>query len=535
MSYSISGTTIRVSGTVDLMHKSLPEIRQIEFAAGGAQVTFSSWPFMPIPTSPTFPAAYTVVGSTSHDVLTISMIDHGPPSPFGPTFPEPDIDLGLFQFLSWGANDTIVLNGNSDDNYLWGSYRRDTINGGDGNDFLDSGNGVGGFADTLRGGNGDDTYSVHPSDIVDETGTDGNDTIRSYWSYSLLSPNIHGAVENLTLTAVDKNTNATGNDLDNKLVGGLADNILNGRGGDDYMQGRRGNDTYIVNSPNDVVDEKNNLPGGIDTVNAYVSYSLSDTAHVMGTVENLILFRSAAVGEGNRYNNALTGNGVANTLRGLDGNDILDGAGGPDQLEGGIGNDTYVLGREAAGVDKVVDIKGIDTITSLIDRDLRFSDYSEIENLALLGNAVTGIGNARSNVLTGDSKANRLFGFAGNDTLVGGVGADRLIGGLGADKFVFNKVTESRILNGRDLIADFHHAENDRIVLTAIDANVLVAGNQAFHFIGNAAFSHHAGELRYYKASGHTYIDGDINGDGAADLTIISTLPLNFVSADFAL
>ena len=49
MPYSISGTTISVSGTVDLMNVSLPPIFRINFAAGGATATFNAWDFMAVP------------------------------------------------------------------------------------------------------------------------------------------------------------------------------------------------------------------------------------------------------------------------------------------------------------------------------------------------------------------------------------------------------------------------------------------------------------------------------------------------------
>ena len=51
-------------------------------------------------------------------------------------------------------------------------------------------------------------------------------------------------------------------------------------------------------------------------------------------------------------------------------------------------------------------------------------------------------------------------------------------------------------------------------------ANVNLAGNQAFSFIGSAIFSHTAGELRAYQAAGQTWIQGDIDGDGVADFLI---------------
>ena len=47
-----------------------------------------------------------------------------------------------------------------------------------------------------------------------------------------------------------------------------------------------------------------------------------------------------------------------------------------------------------------------------------------------------------------------------------------------------------------------------------------MAGNQAFSFIGTAAFHGVAGELRYTKDVSDTYIYGDVNGDKTADFAI---------------
>jgi Ca2+-binding RTX toxin-like protein len=349
-------------------------------------------------------------------------------------------------------------------------------------------------------------------------------------------------LENVQITS--DYASATGNALNNTLVGGFGKTVLNGMGGDDLMQGRRGSDTYIVDTLNDIVDETY-YPGGIDTVRSLISYTLADTVHVKGAVENLTLIGAALTAEGNALNNAITGNGRANVLTGLGGNDVLngaagadrlDGGAGADRLEGGAGSDTYMLGSQASGTDKVVDSSGSgDTITSSINRSLAFADYSEIENLRLLANAVTGIGNGRSNTITGNAGVNLLLGLDGNDRLVGGLGVDRLTGGMGADQFVFSSVADSRVGGGRDFIVDFSRAQGDRIVLSTIDANTGAAGNQAFTFIGAAAFTKKAGQLRYQKADGNTYLQGDVNGDGLADLGITSDLPLSFARTDFVL
>ncbi len=60
----------------------------------------------------------------------------------------------------------------------------------------------------------------------------------------------------------------------------------------------------------------------------------------------------------------------------------------------------------------------------------------------------------------------------------------------------------------------------DKIDLRSIDASTWASQDQAFSFIGSAAFTGRAGELR--SAGGSVY--GDVNGDGRADLQINVTV-----------
>ncbi|ACP23338.1 putative protease (plasmid) [Sinorhizobium fredii NGR234] len=164
---------------------------------------------------------------------------------------------------------------------------------------------------------------------------------------------------------------------------------------------------------------------------------------------------------GGSGNDAITGNQAANKLYGYAGNDIMNGDTGHDTLYGGVGSDK----------------------------------------------------------LYGSSGNDALVGDAGNDALYGGTGADRLYGGSGNDTFAFRLLAESTVgATGRDTIYDF--AASDRINVSAIDANSTASGDQAFTFVGTAAFSGKNGELRYDRAASDTYIYGDVNGDKKADFAI---------------
>jgi trimeric autotransporter adhesin len=234
-------------------------------------------------------------------------------------------------FTGSAANNSITgtaaidtLRGDAGDDTLIGLGGNDSLSGGDDNDSLDGGVGM----DTMRGGDGDDTYGFdNAKDVVDETGTDGNDTVNASVTVTLAS---FVGIENITLTGAGA-INATGNDEDNVLKGNAGANKLDGVLGDDTMDGGKGTDTYTVDSEDDQVSEDDAVDGGgVDTVISSVTHTLTPN------IENLTL----AVGSANI--NAF-GNKLANTLTGNDGNNILDGKEGIDKLIGGKGNDTYVV------------------------------------------------------------------------------------------------------------------------------------------------------------------------------------------------
>jgi len=104
-----------------------------------------------------------------------------------------------------------------------------------------------------------------------------------------------------------------GND---QLRGGGGGDTLDGGPGADNMRGGSGNDTYVVDNGGDVVDEATG-GSGVDTVRSSISFSLSDTVHVKGAVENLVLIGAAAIdATGNALANTIAGNGASNTLTG---------------------------------------------------------------------------------------------------------------------------------------------------------------------------------------------------------------------------
>ncbi len=160
---------------------------------------------------------------------------------------------------------------------------------------------------------------------------------------------------NDTINGGAGNDNLFGGSGNDTLRGGSGNDVLNGGTGIDNLDGGDGNDTYIVDNVLDVAAEQfGDTLGGIDTVQASVSYTLSTN------LENLTLTGVGAInGTGNAKNNVINGNSGNNVLSGLDGNDTINGGAGNDTLIGGAGNDTLIGG---AGNDTLIGGAGNDIL-----------------------------------------------------------------------------------------------------------------------------------------------------------------------------
>lgn len=258
--------------------------------------------------------------------------------------------------------------------------------------------------------------------------------------------------------------------------------------------GGGGNDLIIANSAANRIDGR----AGFDTVSYANATSAVTISLVNGTAgggasgDRLTAIEGII---GTRFNDVITGDSRDNTISG--------GVGGNDRLDGGAGTDTLSYADALNWVSVNLQTARFGGAAT---GDIAFG----FENVTGSAYGDTLNGNVLNNVLLGGAGSDILDGFIGNDTLDGGRGSDRLTGGIGNDIFQFSDAD-----GGYDVITDFV-SRVDKIDLSAIDAKTNVAGNDAFTFIGSAAFSGVSGQVRF--AGG--VVSGDVDGDGSADFYI---------------
>lgn len=391
------------------------------------------------------------------------------------------------------------------------------------------------FANLLIGHGGDDIYVVHSlTDVIVEEVDEGTDTVRSFVSFTALKP-LPANVENLELMG-SAALNGFGNALNNILIGNNGKNILDGGAGADRMEGRGGDDVYVVDHEDDiVVEETGGKAGGVDRVEAFVSYSLDanpDRAHI----ENLTLLGTANLdATGNDLANTLIGNAGDNVLTGLAGNDvlvgnagndILDGGTGDDTMSGGAGNDRYIVDSLRDKVNEAANA-GEDTVESCVS----FTLGANVEHLELTGSDnINATGNALANRLIGNAGNNRLDGKAGADYMEGGAGDDTYVidnegdtileeedGGIDTVEIGYSVSGVRRIVLGSDMFAHIENVtilgnglfeiegdDNDNVLVGNRYANVLIGGDGDDVLDGRAgadAMSGGAGNDIYYVDS----------------------------------
>jgi Ca2+-binding RTX toxin-like protein len=334
---------------------------------------------------------------------------------------------------------------------------------------------------------------------------------------------IIGATGNDVLSGGDGNDWLDGDGGNDTLYGGAGDDRIDSLSGIDTIYGGTGDDSiWVANAATQVLEAEGE---GTDIVYASVSYTLAAGSEIEQLQAADLLATTAIALTGNEFANTITGNAGANTLDGGGGNDTLYGGDGDDIVFGGTGHDS-VWGGDGNdlldggdGDDTIFGGAGSDTVSyanaaSGVEIDLSFLEeqLTRGAGVDILVSIENVIGSGFADVLAGDRSTNVLTG------------------GAGSDQFVFADVESA----AGDSISDF--AAGDLIDLSRIDANGAIADDGVFDFIGTAAFGGIAGQLRATAIGGDWLVEGDIDGDGAADFGIlVTTAGFGLAASDFML
>jgi Ca2+-binding RTX toxin-like protein len=344
-------------------------------------------------------------------------------------------------------------------------------------------------------------------------------------------------------------------DASNKFAGGDSGDTVFGQDGDDRVllagcaagaghsvEGGAGNDLISVNYQGDVTSH-NTLNGGdgADTIGAGAGRDVID---------------------GGDGNDVISVNADVASVRGGKGDDSVSqsayNGGMPfaGQLyDGGQGTDSLALSSLLVAGKLDLSKADKDVVTAEGGHIIHFERFGIYYHATTLSRIVTGglndtvDGSTSAGILIDGGGGNdslygrgsgspTLMGGAGDDVLYGyangceshgGDGSDRFVsfsgvqmltGDAGADTFVWQSTSYSTVDKaGRDVITDFSTVDGDHIDLSSIDADATIAGNDAFHWAGRH-FGGHAGELICSGTGGKYYVQGDVNGDGAADFAI---------------
>ncbi len=428
------------------------------------------------------------------------------------------------------------------------SLTSDSVDGGEGNDFL-----IG--AGTLRGGAGNDQLygtglldgGAGPFDLA-QIGP-GNTLVNDEWFYDL--PTWHPAV---TINGTDGNDTVEARDDGRLTINDYAFNVdafttwtINLKGGDDQLttldvqegtfdggsgddtfwfadgrpdsvQGGSGNDTWIIDESADDLGSAWDGGAGTDLIDDH-GFRGNIDLNTMQNIEDVSVGFFPEVITGNALNNRITapagrsvtivGNGGNDTLtgdgrleggsgndslQGLSGNDTLDGGSGADVIKGGGGNDTADYSARTANLTI-----GIGTLADDGQAGEHDNVYLDIETIFAGSGNDSITGGAANNLIVGNGGNDTLRGNFGNDTLVGMDGNDKLLGEGNNDQLVGNLGNDSLDGGagadsldgggGTNSLVNGEATQNIPLILDWPDGNVTVLGTNAADTMDESTFN----------------------------------------------
>lgn len=388
------------------------------------------------------------------------------------------IDLEITAVQSFGAGaESISIS------EVQGTAGPDTIQGTPGDDFL---NGLAGDdiimtftgTDTVDGGADDDLIIIDPATQGTIDGGSGFDTVQvttaigSGFGMALLGDpdnlqayTIGPGLSMSNVERVEQIDSASGNLIKLLSIGSTAADTIN-LTGDVFVQ-----DGQLIITTGD----------GDDVVTVDAAITATTTVY--------------------------QGNG-SDTFTGGNSTSIIYGSAGADTITGGAASDTVDYSDSAAGVT--------------VDLDVGTASGGDAQGDILSNIEVVFGSQTASNTLTGDASDNSLYGGVQADVISGGDGDDFIVGGLGVDTMTGGAGDDIFFTLG-NYTGGFAGTIND------FEVGDVVAGTVAYddfvgffqiQFIGTAAFSGVAGEMRFEKVSGQTLIHLDTTGDSVANETL---------------
>lgn len=530
-----------------------------------------------------------VAGEEEQEVATITDIDDGKGRVLTGTPGEVNTINGLGgddhlvgqenQDLLYGGDGNDSFEGGAGSDFFWGQAGADTV------EFRGFGSDLDYFMD----------FKASERDKVDVTALNISsfDTLKALLSITDAGLAI-GWGENadilcsLTLSGIKKLNQAkpgqfvfSTNDTDDVLTMDDGGGFISGGLGDDTIIGGAGNDVIIGDQGNDTLHSgggtKDRIYGGAGADSIYVDTLLGGTVDGGKGVDMLTLQLEAALV---RYNysvdleNGTVTIGSAKTsfsnieifaVDGLahnfadvnidisctDGEDVLVFRYKDDNFVPGVMDIIGVTVQGSAGAD-IIDAANGYRVTVVYDERVKIdrTDPDKSTNDAK-GDILKGvnfqlsdandvyIGGKFGGEINAGGGDDDIKGGAAQDWITGGAGADTLDGRGGADIYTFRALTDST--NKRPDRIKFEDG-TDLLSFVLIDANELTSdGNpdtwddhEVFSIVDK--FTGVAGQLQWdhlvIKGKKETWIEGDVNGDSKADMTVILDGHVTITSED---
>ncbi|MBK8375072.1 autotransporter-associated beta strand repeat-containing protein [Sphingorhabdus sp.] len=282
----------------------------------------------------------------------------------------------------------------------------------------------------------------------------------------------------------------SGNSASNFLIGTAVNDKIRGNGGFDILRGGLGDDELIFSSNN----------GG--------SWADGGTGN-----DRITIFGSISLG-------AITGIEELNLPTG--GNLTMSLAQFTSSMPSNLllmGTGSLTISKSAT--DPTLNLGGLNFVAgSSVTININGSTATDIIKGSTRGSNTINSGDSNDQI-RGGNLADTINGENGNDKIYGAGGSDTLTGGIGVDQFRYVFATDSGLGAAADRITDFLSG-TDRLNFALMDADAVTAGDQAFNFVGTAAFANTGiGQIRYQNSGADLLVQADVNGDGVADMEII--------------